>query len=384
MGAVMVTKTQVIDAAIIGLDFYVRHQVKNSDSADCGRYPLIYDINLEKIVELSTNWETAILAESMLIGYRFTKCIKYFDSAVCAINYIKSLQSILPDKPRLNGVFREITPQTQWAHPRDALTAAWSLLDWYEFSNDGESLSRSLLFADWFIRIAMERGYPYWTIRFDGQSWDPPFWGSFHSGGAFYFYRLFKVTGNADYLSIMCKILDFYNINHLDSNGNITVALDCTTMESIDDKGLNTRWWEEMHKYNDDFGTLANLAAYKLTKNESYLLAARRFLKRMTTIQHQDGGFGPSVYSVPSASGVILIEALAAKSLGLDLVDQNMIESAVNYLLNIQVKKSDVPYSGAFRDTEIVSNARTGAYSIMALLRYAGITDSNYFITESL
>jgi hypothetical protein len=155
-------------------------------------------------------------------------------------------------------------------------------------------------------------------------------------------------------------------------------------MESIDDKGLNTRWWEEMHKYNDDFGTLANLAAYKLTKNESYLLAARRFLKRMTKIQRQDGGFGSSVYSVPSACGVIVIEALAAKSLGLDLVDNNMIESAVNYLLNIQVKKSDVPYSGAFRDTEILSNARTGAYSIMALLRYAGITDSNYFISESL
>lgn len=369
----------VKDAILSGLDFYLRHQVVNEYIADCGRFPLLYDTCENSIECLSTNWETGIMIEVLLSAYKYFNNGKYLDSAKYAVEYLKSLQFFVPWNERLHGVFCEITPQTLWAHPRDALTAAWALLDFSQIANNQDTLERSLLYAEWFCKVGIEQGYPYWTVRFDEKSWEPTFCGSFHSGGAFYFGRLYEITGTQKYLDVMLKILDFYNEKHIDSDGRVAVVLDRNTFEVLDNKGLTTRWWEEMHVYNDDFGALANLFAYRITNNNKYSNSARRFLKMMEIVQRDDGGFGPEDYSVPSATGVVVTEALAAKMLGFEFMGDSCVESAINKILSTQICDENSESNGAFLSEDHKANIRTGGYSIMALMRYLGANDPYYY-----
>lgn len=387
----MTGKELALEAALAGLDFLVRHQVvpntQNSDlltydSADLGRFPLIYNIREDKCSLLSCSWVNGVIVEAMLSGYNYVRRSQYLKAAELGIKYIKSLQAFVPFAPRLNGVIREWTPQTDWAHPRDALTAAWALLDWYSHTGDESGLVRAKSYADWFITVGMEKEYPYWTVRFDEKPWEPTWHGSFHSGGAFFFYRLFDITGRVAYKLSMLKILDYYNHYHLGVNGSIAVIIDAETHERLDGKfGLpyTCRQWEIMHKFNDDFGALANLAAYRITGSSSYRNAAVRFLKRMLDSQRCDGGFGPVGYAVPSAAGTVAIELLAAKKLGLEITGNDEIEAAMTYLLGIQVHNKDCLGYGAFLDDDNEANARTCAYAVMALLRWAGAIDNYYF-----
>jgi len=214
------------DAAIAGLDFFVRNQCKNDLSADNGRFPIEYDCLQNQVVALTGNWTTAIAIEAFLAGYRFTGNKSYIEAAGNAIGYLKTLQEFSPMYPRLRGAFREETPQTSYAMPRDSLTAAWAMLDWSQETGDDTARQRAEMFADWFIEVAMEKGYPYWRVIFDSEEWTPMWTGSFQSGGAFFFYRLFMVTGKDKYRKAMRQILDYYNRHHIDENGKITVIRD--------------------------------------------------------------------------------------------------------------------------------------------------------------
>lgn len=378
------------EAALRGLDFFVRNQISNDDSADKGRFPYIYNCHTHQTESLTTNWVTGTVVSSLLAGYRLTGNETYLKTAQAACRYIKALQDFYPQTPRLNGVFHEETPQSPTAHPRDALTAAWALLDCSLITGDHDGIHRATVYGNWFEKTAMEKGYPYWTVRFDDQAWKPFWCGSFHSGSAFFMYRLYSETGDEKFLIAMKKILDFYNRHHMDENGAITVIIDRETLENMDGKAdpkYTCPGWEMMHRYNDDFGTLANLAAWKITGEQSYRTSAEKFLSRMCAVQHENGGFGPEEWSVPSAAGVIVQEILAAKQLGICRPEYDRAaEKAVEYLLQLQHNNPDSPADGAFfgmtdsyelSDTQ--ANARTASYAIMGLLRYSGAIDNIYF-----
>ncbi|MAX24850.1 MAG: hypothetical protein CMJ19_10135 [Phycisphaeraceae bacterium] len=373
-----------------GLDFLVRHQVTNRASADHGRLPFVYDCQMEKVLNYSTNWTTGVAIEALLAGYRAFSVVGYKDAAQRAVGYLYSLQHLDQRDQRLYGVFHEETPQTPMAHPRDALTAAWSLLDWYELEGDQKALDRSGIYADWFVRVAMEKGYPYWTVRFDDQPWEPTWCGSFHSGSAFFMGRMFELTGDQRYINAMHTILDFYNQHHLLEDGQIRVILDRDTHACLDghaDGRYSNRGWEMMHVYNDDFGAMANMACWKLTGDESYKQAAERFFDRMVACQNEDGGFGPQGQSVPSGVGAILMQMLLARQLGLKRISDDVLDRAASYLMDIQVRDEGTLSDGAFHgfddDYQLnrrYANLRAGAYAVMALLRYAGYTDRIYWL----
>jgi hypothetical protein len=380
-----------MEAVESGLDFFVDNQISNNCDANRGRYPFVHDCVENKTLSLTTNWTTGVVLEAMLAGYKHTNKEKYLRSAELAAEYIKSLQRFTPFSPDRNqGVFRETSPQTEWAHPRDALTAAWALLDLFTVNGDEECKLRSISFADWFIEVAMDSCYPRWTVRFDKSPWDPEWFGSFHSGGAFFFHRLYTLFGDERHLKAMRTILDFYNKRHLDANGNITVILDRSTLEPLDGKAnheFTTPGWEMMHRYNDDFGALANLAAFKNTGGVEYRCAAVTFLSTMLMAQNDDGGFGPENQSVPSAGGSVLIEMLAAKRLGLELPDEidQAIVRASEYILNLRYGKGEsanafLGFDEDYKLSDRFTNARTGAYAILALLRMADRDDEFYFL----
>ncbi len=370
-----------LDSARAGLDFLVRQQVSTGDSADMGRFPFTYDCSANRILTLSTNWTTGIGIAALLAGYRAFSDERYLQAAGRAVRYLFSIQSFSPFSRRVRGVFREVTGQSSMAHPRDALTAAWALADWSQIAGDQEAFDRARIYADWFVEVGMERGYPYWTVRFDDQPWEPGWCGSFHSGSAYFMYRMFRLTGEARYRTAMRTILDFYNQHHLAADGSISVILDRNTFEKLDgkvDPRIAPRGWEMMHVYNDDFGALANLAAWKLEKDDKYSSAAGRFLRRMVDIQRADGGFGPEAYSVPSAGGAVLLELAAARKLGLGIGTDESLAKAVQYLLNLQVRREGDPADGAYRGCtsnytldERICNIRSGAYAIMGLLHFA-------------
>ena len=206
-------------------------------------------------------------------------------------------------------------------------------------------------------------------------------------------YRLFLETGGAQYRDAMCNILDFYNRHHLSDDGTIGVILDRDTLEVIDnavDEKQANPGWVMMHRYNDDFGTLANLAAWKVTGKSQYLDAAVCFLSFAISEQNSDGGFGAGQESVPSAGGAVAIELISAMRLGVDLKSaESALENAVQYILDMQnLEKHSNAYGGfygmsiQYEDSKEYLTCRTGAYSILALLKYAGSNDGIYSIME--
>ena len=382
----LVSKEEAIEAALSGVDYLVKNQVTDKGNANCGRYLCQYDYINNEVLEYTTNWPTGLCVECMMIANKLTSDQIYLDSGQRAVEYLASLQYVSPFNEKMRGVMREETPQTMWAHPRDALTAAWAMLDWSQYTGQKEYLERSVLFADWFLDVAMEKGYPYWTVRMDDAPWDPLFFGSFQSGGAFYFFRLFNITGDSKYKDACCRILDHYNKYHLAPDGNIQVPMDMKTLKAVKgDTKYIIEGWEIMHGYNDDFGALANLAGWKLTGDVKYFNAAECFLKRMVSIQRDDGGFGPAEFSVPSAGGSVLLELQAAEAIGYSLATAEQKSNAARYILNLQIPNNGIAqggFCGVSNQTYKVvqcTNSRTTTYSIMGLMRYTGVTDSFYF-----
>lgn len=383
-------REQCRDAARRGLDFLVRHQITDRGSGDHGRFAYIFRRSAGRVESYTTNWVTGVAVEAMLLGYQIFHDSRYLDAARRGVSYIRSLQEFSALHPRLMGTFHENTPQTEFFHPRDALTAAWALLDWSEVTGDSEARDRAILYAEWFIREGMDGGYPRWTVSFQTFEAEPRWYGSFHSGSAFFFARLFAVTGDKRYLDTMRQILDVYNRTMLSDDGRVSVIVDLQSQTPVPDAEVPAHFapvgWIRMHEYNDDFGALANLEAGRLTGEASYLQAAERFLGHMIRIQRGDGGFGPAEYSVPSAGGGVLLEMLAAKACGSSLSLAPAISRAVNYVLNLQVRNDGAPEDGAFlgfTNDYVVDgdccNIRAGGYAILSLLRFSGATGPIYF-----
>lgn len=379
-------------AAIRGLDFIVRHQQTDPLCANFGRFPAEYICTDNSYTHFTGNWMTAIAVEALLAGYQFTANEEYRQAAGYGVVYLKSLQEFAPMYGRLCGVFREDTPQTPYAYPRDATTAAWALMDWSDVTEEADAFERAVAYADWFVNVGLEPGYPYWHVRFDNQPWDPTWHGSFHSGSAFFLARMYEHTGQEKYRDGMRTILGHYNAYHLSEDGLITVIIDRAGMKPLDgvaDLKHSNREWEIMHRYNDDFGALANLIAWQLEEEQVYLSAAKRFLLRMVESQRQDGGFGPAKASVPSAGGTVLLELLAARACGYEWASTQTYERVVDHLLSLQIDSKDSPADGAFCELDADGNIqqsllmRTHAYAIMALLKAAGAIDPVYFPTTN-
>ncbi len=378
-------KEKALTAAKLGLEYFVREQLQKPESADCGRFPFIADCRNNVIQTWTTNWTTGVVVSLLLSAHRAFGDQRYLEAAGRGVSYLRSLQNFTPWQERVFGVLHENTPQTPAAHPRDALTGAWAMLDYSIAAGDEAAGRAARYYADWFVRYGMETGYPYWTVRFDDGDWEPHWFGSFHSGSAFFFYRLAQVTGGQkEYVDTMKRILDFYNENLLGADGNITVIREHGTKADLDltaDPAWAPAGWIAMHKFNDDFGALANLAAWQYTGEDRYREAARRFLDCMARQQKADGGFGPADWqdSIPNAAGVILLEMLTAKRLGAVGGEYDAVmDRTAQYLLNQQYLNPESRFHGAFhgmtgeyRVDRDFCNTRATGYAIMSLLYYA-------------
>jgi hypothetical protein len=390
-------RKRALEAARRGLDFLVRNQVVDASSADCGRLAYIYDAEPDRPLSYSTNWMTGVGVAALLIGHQVFGDRRYLDCAGRAVNYLRSLQEFSPTLPRFAGTFHEDTPQTDRFHPRDALTAAWALLDWSVVTGDEEAGMRAKLYADWLLEHGMDAGYPRWTVSYKTFDAFPRWHASFHSGSAFFYARMHTETGEARYLQAARDILDLYNKQNLMPDGSVRVMVDIERRVPLADhetpREVAPVGWIRMHEYNDDFGALANVEAWRLTGERAYLEAAERFLAHMMRSQRADGGFGPggeNGYSIPAAGGSVLIELLAARACGSELLVDDAVARTVEYVLGLQILRPGSGVDGAFRGftkdytlAPHISNLRACGYAIMGLLRFSGAESPVYYSSKA-
>lgn len=368
--------------AIALADWFVENQVMRSHFADRGRFANEVTVGKKpyKIV-YTTNWTTGMSCISLIMAWQRTKEKRYLTAAKYAGEYLKILQVLDQRNPAAFGAFHETTPQDTAWHPRDALSAAWGLLYLYKVTKDADYLYRVNIFAQWFSKFGMKNNYPAWTsyIEKNKQS----YWqqGSFHGGSPLFFFDLYKVTKQKKWLTVGLKICDKWKRLFMKSDGSIRIEVDPKTGKDMTGLGTdkNHIGWQDMHKVNDDFTALAQLRAYKLTKDKKYLETAQRYLDWVLTIQEPNGAFGKN--PVNSAAATLILELMDLYKITKQKKYKVAMLKSVPHFLSLQeLKSKDKRFFGGFycihgdyvHNSRVNLGVRTACYALAALLRLEG------------
>lgn len=261
-----------------------------------GRFVRNLSITDRRIRHLSTNWLTGMTMYGLLALNDYLDRPEYLQSANKASYYLRALQNTMESRPDCQGAFNERITSNRWCAPRDALSAAWGLLRLYQATSEEELLRRVELFANWHMNYAMPEGYPMAYYFFGGEEHQQTLL-SCQSGSAGFYCDLFRLTGKPEYGSTMRQILDFFLAHFIASDGAIHIMYDPSTGEQGD---TTETTWSDMHKYNDDFGTIALLNGYLLTGHSRYLDEVVKYLRWVVTRRVSGGGFGLLSLSVSS------------------------------------------------------------------------------------
>ncbi len=303
--------------AVNTAEWICRNQIRNlvnpdSNDENCGdmnfgRFVRNYSISQDKILYLSSNWVTGMTAYGLLLLNDYISESKYQDAAVNSAYYLAALQRLVPGDEKSYGSIIENIPSDNWTNPRDALSAAWGMLRIYMNTKDKELLFRAECFANWHMNKAMTAdAYPMWTVYFDERE-NLEFYGSFQAGSALFYYELYRETMKPEYRKAMLSMLDFFIENFWDAEKGLIIKYD----PRINYKGDSTaEAWSDMHKFNDDFTTIALLNAYHLTGKQDYLNFAVTYLDWIIEKQKADGSFG--LYSLSISSCVAALNLLNA------------------------------------------------------------------------
>ncbi len=160
-----------------------------------GRFIRNYSVSQQKILLLSSNWVSGmtIYALLMLHDYLKEENPQYPQAAEDGSWYLKCLQNTFDPQSPNYGALNEELPLSNWCHPRDALSGAWSFVRLYRATSKCEYLKRAEMFAAWHRKYAMRGGYPIWTAFFDEHE-NTDKYGNFQAGSANYYFDLFMLT----------------------------------------------------------------------------------------------------------------------------------------------------------------------------------------------
>jgi len=373
----MTQEQKYLEAAILAADWLVNNQVKDQLDANRGRVLEIVDRPSGRYGH-SRNWVTGLGVLALLAVHSATNEAKYLEAARLAGDYIKSLHFLDTSVPLFYGAFREITPQTSWAHPRDAVSAAWGLLGLYHATADEEYLQRAERFADWYLTRAMTTGYPAWTAGIRKQDW-LFLLRAFQCGGAAFFCDLHRITNKRHYLDMVARPLcEHYVERFLREDGSIRTVLDPESGEDLTDHDIPVfpTHFHRVFQYNDDFASLSLLKAYRALQDARFLEGAERFLRRLAAGQNADGSLGdpPKV----SACGTAILEWSDLDEIKGGNAHARQIRKAADFLLTCQEKQTQDGhllggiYGLGLRGETIqreTINCRATLYAILAWIR---------------
>lgn len=361
-------------------NWMIANQIHDRLDANKGRSVYCYQPSSGHTA-LTNSWPTGGMSMGLLAMYRRTGDRLYLERAELAGRYIMSLQVVDSRQDRYYGVIRECTPQSLEFCPRDAATAAWSLLWLYKATDCAEYLDRAVLFADWLLKHGTYKGWPLWAMFMDGQAKDYYARGSFQSGVGLFYHDMFMVTGDVRYIEHGLEpIATTYRDEFLCDNGEIIQQRDIFTNQIATHKSGAVEG--SMHHYNDDFGNSMLQAAADLLGDESYRRAAHKFAHWLADHQDEDGGFRHGSTDIHSAVPIAL---MYFNELGRHYHDARLLgarDTALQKLIAMQLAHTgDAKLEGGFcgvpdgkeddRDGPCV-HMRTTMYALIALLKLEG------------
>lgn len=373
-------KTIIFERVKTAVDHMIRHQVIDRLNANQGRTLNIYN-SVSGFECYTTSWETGIFLACLLAMYKRTGDPLYLDRAEHAGHYIMSLQVMDHRDPTRYGAIRECTPQSVEFCPRDATTAAWSLVWLYEATQKAEYLDRAVLFAEWHLRNGMCGSWPLWAVFMDENNFKYYTRGSFQSGTGLFYHDLFMQTRDPRYIELGLRpIAETYIRDFFNEDGSLIVERSVFSNQIQTRNGANSVE-STMHNFNDDFGNQMLMAAADIFKDEKFRDHARKFARFLTTVQQEDGNFFNGKKSVSSAVAQALMYYDELGRFYQDPVLLAAAEKTFNKVLEMQLlDTADPKLFGAFEgmtdsdcsDPRKLTQMRTNAYMVIALLKVEG------------
>ncbi len=351
-----------------GADWLVNTQNRDKDSADHGRF--LYAVDLETGESWrSTGWQTAfgvfaLLSAENLFGER-----KYREAATHAIRYLKTLQITDNRVPALHGAIREEVPQTDWSHPRDAMSVAWCLLAWYWRNKDTDALQRAVLYADWMLKYAFFDDWIVATVNLGGDDVEAnDIFGSFQSGTILFLIELYRTTQDLRYYDAAFRMAGKYVNEFIDEQGRITVIRD-RIGNRVNDWNPD---WQKMHQVNDDFGGISLVNAWRLFKKPACAQRCGAYFRWLEERVNPDGSFFDPVVEVGSATSAIFLLSYRDIAPGPDrpAVDR-LIGKCLGYLASIQKRGENGRTDGAFPGMDNHCNVGHGKFVNIRCSTYA-------------
>lgn len=372
-------KKQGLDAARKLADWLCQMQNPMIEiQGDAGRLNFVvdeYDITFP-----GNQWNAAFAIMGWLGAYKAFGEERYLESALGAARYLRSLQVFSPFMKQHYGAIREMTAQTTWCYPRDSISAGWAFIELYRFTHDEEWLERARLFADWFLREALDPdGWPYWGVVLEElmEKTYPPqicndVQGCFHGGSLNFFYQLAQVTGDKQWTGDFYIRMADYFVDHLQQKDGFFRSIERQTrmVPENDPQG-------GLHRANDDLGSLGLLGAYKVTGNEKYLRAIETYLTGVFANQDDKGMFEGSVAGIPV---VLNILREAGDLVTVPAVTDDACTKALHALYRVQELHARNPKTyGGILEEPYGKNfvcVRSGCYALIYLLKeFSGVTN---------
>lgn len=242
-------------------------------------------------------------------------------------DYLLSLQVLDSRLEKSYGGFREHTPQTTWGSCRDGATGCFALATLAREAQLSDCRERADLYCQWYRRWGSnDAGWPHRFFRHDTGTPEPPaIAGDWQAGGALAYYYTARAAGDRRWIE----------------DGLRPVAEQLLTIgdPSVAD-GDGQKWHGESRITvgNDDFATIAAMAAFVSFEDERYLDLARRRICWMLTSQDADGSFPNGGGTM--VTGLTLLEFVELAGVyGLDDDTGPMVDAlqrAANFALSLQ------------------------------------------------
>jgi hypothetical protein len=294
---------RLLYSAMLAGDWLVNNQNKKTlweqdyFNGDYGRW--LYEYNIKDgFWRGSVCWTMSTGIMDLLMLHQRTGRPEYKDAIERAAVYLKSLQILDARKPRNFGAVREMSQLDNYIFPRDGMTTVGGYLALYHFTKDAEYLDRAKMYADWYLKYALnpETGWPYASFPFDNADFNKHM-GYYQAGGGVFLYHLYKTTGNKKYFDNGTKYLADKFFEYF-----------------INDDGS----WK-LDYNNDDFGAIALLCVYRETNEKKYWHTVQNRIDQLISAQRKDGSL------VPGNTGGCYVAALTALNM-LDLAKEKGIE----------------------------------------------------------
>ncbi|MFO7899571.1 MAG: hypothetical protein R6V58_11000 [Planctomycetota bacterium] len=203
----------------------------------------------------------------------------FAEAARLGAGYLMSLQHLDGRRPHALGGFREHHPQDTWSYPRDGATGGFCLATMFKHTGVAEYLDRAKLFCDWYSGPgSTDETWPHDFYDFEKADGSCKVPGDWQAGGALCYLYTAKGAGDDEWIEtgyrpVMQKLLELGDPSEVD--------------------GTADSWHGESRITvgNDDFATVALMAAFLEFDDEQYLELARKRVRWMMAYQDDDGSF---------------------------------------------------------------------------------------------